>query len=104
MKNLMILSLVVLLTTGFTAMAASEDNNTVPAKQTVCSVSGCQASDVITVDHNGEEITFCCSDCAEKFKKNPDKCQIATHFHGNEVTNDTGIGDYFMHEIYGFDV
>jgi YHS domain-containing protein len=66
----------------FTPILAAADNEA-PAKKaakpyplTTCLVSGEDLGEMgepYVVDHEGQEIKFCCKDCAKSFNKDPDK-------------------------------
>lgn len=38
-----------------------------------CPVMGLKTDDKIYTQHQGKRINFCCNDCIEKFKSDPDK-------------------------------
>ena len=45
----------------------------VAASQTKCPVMGYNVDQKVFADHQGKRVYFCCKDCPEKFKADPDK-------------------------------
>ena len=41
--------------------------------QTTCPVSGEKINKAVHADHQGKRVYFCCADCVEPFRKDPDK-------------------------------
>lgn len=44
-----------------------------PKAQTICPVMGEKINRQFYVDHNGKRIYFCCGQCIDEFKKDPEK-------------------------------
>lgn len=42
-------------------------------KQTICPVMGREIDPAIHTDYKGKRVYFCCSDCVDEFKKDPEK-------------------------------
>jgi YHS domain-containing protein len=76
MKNLSSVSITMLLAclliTGISAEGIMEGQKK-GQPQTICPVLGGEIDKSIYADYKGYRIYFCCSDCPDIFKKNPEK-------------------------------
>jgi YHS domain-containing protein len=78
LKNLSALfaSIMLLLLIVIPALADSHSRTNVEKaqpNQKMCPVMGNPINKEVYSDYNGKRIYFCCKDCSEKFKKNPDQ-------------------------------
>jgi YHS domain-containing protein len=77
MKKLLFAILVVIITGVFIAgnvrVSTAAQNEKAVKAQTTCPVLGGEIDKKIYIDFKGERIYFCCSQCIDDFKKNPEK-------------------------------
>ncbi len=85
MKPYVIIPAIALLFVSCTKEETTSTENTVPAEVVTdakpypldtCLVSGEELGsmgDAIVINHEGQEIKFCCDKCVPKFKKDPEK-------------------------------
>jgi YHS domain-containing protein len=77
MKKIFLVILLVIMTGFFNAGLISESVAAQKEKagkvQTTCPVLDGEINKKIYTDYKGERIYFCCSQCIDDFKKNPDK-------------------------------
>ncbi len=57
----------------FSGIAPAADNPGKGTPQTECPIQGGKIDKNLYTDYQGKRIYFCCSGCADDFKKDPDK-------------------------------
>lgn len=72
-KAVLVVAAVALFIGGVSVTAWSADAAKKGKPQTVCPVMGDPINKNMYVDYKGYRIYFCCNECPEKFKKNPEK-------------------------------
>jgi len=74
----LLLALALILSISAFAQDKSQEKHACKENQTKC-FCGSKIDKNIYADHDGKRIYFCCAQCRDNFKKNPDKCIKEMH-------------------------
>ena len=71
----------------------------VDAGNTICPISGDPVNPEVTTVYQGKRYSFCCPNCTDKFKKNPEK--YLAKMAGGEKASETAEHEHAGHEHAG---
>lgn len=82
-----------------TPLTDSLGKEVVDAGNTICPISGDPVNPEVTTVYQGKRYSFCCPNCTDKFKKNPEK--YLAKMAGKEKASETVEHEHAGHEHAG---